>query len=248
MSMKLSYMTECPESATIYKSACYSAFAMVLLPYLLSWITIDLPTDYSQRVWFDVAYHVLNFAAAAIIFFVFLRDYFLIVRINTKKILLTALIGAAIMIALGITMWFVGAFLGNGVLAEGMLPIIEIELFGMASALMIYQPVFGILIVAVLTPFTIGCLLYGGVFAPLANKWPGLAYVVFAVVLAIPRVIYALTFWYWFDEMILYLVQLPIHLIACSLYQRTDSIWTPIFALMAANTAMCIFLCVFYLI
>ena len=74
MSMKLSYMTECPESATIYKSACYSAFAMVLLPYLLSWITIDLPTDYSQRVWFDVAYHVLNFAAAAIIFFVFLRD------------------------------------------------------------------------------------------------------------------------------------------------------------------------------
>ena len=32
-----------------------------------------------------------------------------------------------------------------------------------------------------------------------------------------------------------YLVQLPVHLLACWAYQKTDNVWTPLFTLAATN-------------
>ena len=39
-----------------------------------------------------------------------------------------------------------------------------------------------------------------------------------------------------------YLVNLPIHLLACWSYQKTDNVWTPIFSLAATNLLLSIVL------
>jgi hypothetical protein len=55
----------------------------------------------------------------------------------------------------------------------------------------------------------------------------------------VPYIVNALTFWAWSEELILYLVHLPIHFIACRIYQKTDTVWAPIFTLMLANLISC---------
>lgn len=235
-----SIMTEYPEKPIMYKSISYSLFGFVLLPYLLSLLNIDFALEYSSMVWMDIAYHVLNFVAAAVVFAGYLRDAFLSVRIHTKQVIKTAAIGAVLMLVLALCITFVGVLLRNESMAFGALPITEIEMFGVAGAIVSQKPIIGTVVVALMAPFTISCLFYATVFAPVSGSRPKIAYVAIAAVLAVPRVVYALTFWSWTDELMLYLVQLPIHLIACRLYQKTDTVWTPIFALVMANGLMCL--------
>lgn len=239
MSKKVTYMSECPESNTIYLGASYGVFALGLLPYLLFWLTIDNNTNYSRMVWFDIGLHMLHFVVSVSIFFAFLRDSFLEVQIHTGKVLKAAGVGAVVMIVLALVITFAGVLLQNTFLAVGTLPLTELHMFGLPEAIIHEQPIVGTLTVAILTPFTISCLYYATVFAPLYNKWPVLSYVILAAVVALPRAVYALTFWNGTEELILYLIQLPVHLIACTLYRKTDTIWVPIFTLMGANAVMC---------
>ena len=62
-----------------------------------------------------------------------------------------------------------------------------------------------------------------------------------ALVLALPRLANALTFWVPEEEMILYFAQLPIHMLACWAYQKTDNIWTPIVLHAVVNLFGCLF-------
>ncbi len=233
-------MTEYPEKPLMYKSVSYSLFGFALLPYVMTLLNLDFAVDYSQLVWMDIVYHVINFGAAAILFAGYLRDGFLNVQIHTRQIIKSAAIGALIMLALTLCMAFVGLLLQNDFLAFGVLPIMEVEMFGTSGTMVLEKPVIGTVIVTLMAPFTISCLFYATVFASVSSERPKLAYVAMAAVLAVPRIVYALTFWSWVDELMLYLVQLPIHMVACRLYQKTDTVWTPIFALMAVNGIMCL--------
>lgn len=240
MNKKVTYMSECPESGTIFAGVSYGTFALGLLPYLLFWLTIDDHADYSRMVWFDIGFHILNFVVTICIFFRFWRDSFLEVQIHTGKVLKAAGVSALIMVVLALVVMFVGVLAQNTLLLAGVLPLTELHLYGLSTAVTYEQPIVGTLVVAILTPFTISCLYYGAVFAPLYNKWPVLSHVILAAVVALPRAVYALTFWNWAEELTLYLIQLPVHMIACTLYRKLDTIWAPIFALIGANAVMCI--------
>lgn len=58
-----------------------------------------------------------------------------------------------------------------------------------------------------------------------------------AIILAVPRAMNALTFWPLDQEVLLYLAQLPLHMIACYAYQKADTVWAPIAVHTAANLA-----------
>ena len=92
-------------------------------------------------------------------------------------------------------------------------------------------------------------LFYATAFAPLcvAGHRFG-AYIGVAALTALPRLITASTFWGGWKEGLLYLTQLPIHLIACWTYQKTDSVWAPIFTLAIGNAFACVTLFVLHYI
>ena len=66
-------------------------------------------------------------------------------------------------------------------------------------------------------------------------KKPWLAYLCIAVITLIPPVVDIL----WRGEATLvlsvYLIRLPIHLLACWSYQKTDNVWTPLVSLVITN-------------
>lgn len=240
MKSSLSTMTEYPEKQVSFGSISYSILAFAVLPNLFFWLNIDFSAEYSTLVWFDIAFHGINFVAALIIFFGFLRDSFWTVRTDIKNILKHAAIGAACMLAV----WFVcnlaGTLLNNMAIAIGTLPVAEGEAYGYTVSILLQEPLFGLPLLVFMAPITVGCLFYATVFAPIAYQKNWLAYVVMAAVLILPKVANAMVFWNWGEEMTLYLIQLPIHLIACRIYQKTDTVWTPIFALAMANGVLCI--------
>ena len=98
-----------------------------------------------------------------------------------------------------------------------------------------FEPIFGAITVSAFTPISVCALFYCFGFAPVCYKKPWLAYLCIAVITLIPPVIDIL----WRDqpELVLsgYLVQLPIHLLMCWSYQKTDNVWTPLVSLAAVN-------------
>ena len=124
-----------------------------------------------------------------------------------------------------------------GLAAFGTLPVAEVELFVLSSEIIRQVPLFGILCMTILTPVSISCLFYATAFAPAACNRPWLGYLLVAVILAFPRVCNAVTYWNPTEELQLYLIQLPLHLLACWAYQKADTVWGPIICLSITNLA-----------
>ena len=97
------------------------------------------------------------------------------------------------------------------------------------------EPLLGPITLSVFAPMSICALFYCFGFAPVCYHKPWLAYLCIAVITLIPPVINIL--WRGEADLVLsgYLVQLPIHLLMCWSYQKTDNVWTPLVSLMAVN-------------
>jgi len=98
-----------------------------------------------------------------------------------------------------------------------------------------FSPLIGLTCMVLLVPIAISCMYYAPCFAPICANRPWLAYLLMALYLLLPRLINAFSFWYLVEEIPLYLVQLPIHMIACWSYQKADTIWAPICSLAIVN-------------
>ena len=94
----------------------------------------------------EIAYHVINFAAAVWIYREYLADAFLNVQINVKGFLkavgtcVTLMVMLAwgmfrLFVSLGIEQLYVAAF--------GILPLAEVELFTLSSELVVLKPLLG---------------------------------------------------------------------------------------------------------
>lgn len=242
-----SFMTDCPEKESIYASVSYCTFSFALIPYFLSLFGIGFDLNSSWQLWIDFGYHILNFLVAVCLFRGHLGYSFLNVSMDPKKFLKITLPGAFLMLAVGVLAFIAGVLLNNVLLSQCALPITEMDLFSLSSVLVTEKPILGTVCMVLLTPFTTSLLYYATGFAPVCNNRPWLAYLVTAVFLAIPRIINAVTFWIPSEQFMLYLVQLPIHLIACRLYQKSDTVWAPILAHMLVNLVVCILLLLFIL-
>ena len=91
----------------------------------------------------------------------------------------------------------------------------------------------------VFSPVAVSCLFYATAFAPVGCRRPWLAYPVVALLIAFPRICNGMTCWNPTEELVLYLAQLPMHLLACWSYQKTDTVWAPIAVHAAANLIAC---------
>ena len=115
------------------------------------------------------------------------------------------------------------------------LPVVEMSVSHTPLFLIELQPIIGAITLTVFAPISICALFYCFGFAPVCCRKPWLAYLCIAIITLIPPIIDIL--WRGGAEFVLsgYLVQLPIHLLLCWSYQKTDNVWTPLISLMVIN-------------
>ena len=199
-------------------------------------------------IWLEIVYHVANGFLLLLVIGSYLKDeWFMVttdVRFYFNHVMITVgLIAAAEFALLGAL--YLGGF--NIIDALECLPITEMPVSHTPLATIGVQPIIGTLVLSVFSPISICGLFYCLGFAPICYKKPWLAYLCIAVITLIPPIVDIL----WRDDDIWavfhYLMSLPVHLLACWSYQKTDNPWTPLLSVATANLLISVFLILFYI-
>ena len=216
-------------------------WVFVLFPMFMPFVGLGIWEQAEISSWLEIVYHVSNGVALFLLMRSYLSEDWFMVSTDKgyylKHIALTfGLMMGTELLLLG-TLWFCGFDIGYVI---DFLPIVEMSVSHSPLALLFYNPIFGTIALSIFVPISICTLFYCLGFAPVCYRKPWLAYVCIAVITLIPFVIDIL----WRGEegfgLRGYIVQLPIHLLACWSYQKTDNVWTPIITLAIANLFMSI--------
>lgn len=222
-------MQERPEVPRIFIGLIYGILAFFSLPFIMLILLQGSFEDDAVVSGIEIAYHVINGAAALYIMWEYIKDCFLYAAVGWRDVWKTVGIGAGIMLLVANLEACLLGLESNAIWASyGIVPLTEVELFLMPSFVVQLNPVLGTICMSVAVPFAISALFYAVVFAPICCKKPWLAYLVMAVYLFFPRFCNGFTYWDMGTEIMMYFVQLPLHMIACWTYQKTDTIWAPI--------------------
>lgn len=206
------------------------------VPHVYAFLGLGLWEQWEISVWLEIGYHVANGIFMLFLMLSYLKgDWFMVttdIRYYLKHIALTVgLIFAAEFVLLG-TLFLCGFDITYMLEC---LPVTEMSVSHTPLFTIQLQPVFGTIAMSVFAPISICVLFYCFGFAPVCYKKPWLAYLCTAVITLIPPVIDIL--WRGEAAFVLggYFVQLPIHLLACWSYQKTDNVWTPLVSLAITN-------------
>lgn len=222
----------------------YCIFGLVLLPGAMPYIADGFYDNDLVLSWLELIYHVINSIVLILILRDALKDAFLDLRFSIKSTLLTVLIAVAPML---VWIWVapdvVMNFSGNGyfsLISLDVFPVSPPSSMMTPGFLVTSNPLFGTLIMTLLVPFSVCGLYYATAFAPACCKKSWLGYLCVTVALLL-----AVLFdnrWQWNPEvMSQFLMILPVHLLACWTYQKTDNIWSPIMTLGIFNLAASLF-------
>jgi hypothetical protein len=235
-----------PEKSQIFALIPCWFWVFVLVPMFMPFLGLGIWEQAEISVWLEISYHVVNGCAMSVIMRSYLKDEWFMVTTNVrhylKHVLLTVgLIVGAEFLLLG-TLFYCG-FNINDMLEW--LPVTEMSVSHTPLAAIEFAPIFGAIALSVFAPISICALFYCLGFAPICNKKPWLAYLCIGIITLIPPIIDIL--WRGDAALVLsgYLVQLPIHLLACWSYQKTDNVWTPMVSLAITNLLASILLPIF---
>lgn len=238
-------MLDAPEGHAVGSSVLYWLIAFLVLPFMFSLGTIKTRGQ-EFEIWMDIGYHVVNFVCMFGLFFRYLRDSFYMLRANLKLVLGISAIGTILIIVIKLFCCIAAAISGNMSAihaAFGTLLTTENDVLFYATAVLEKQPLWGTLCLGILAPVTVSCMLYATVFAPICTSRPWLAYLITAVILLLQRLAMTLSLFPLQEELAIFAVQLPVHMLACWTYQRTDTVWTPILIHVAVNLVMALLFC-----
>lgn len=227
-------MYDRPENGPVAASAIYWIICYFMIPFVTQVLSWAFSSDLSAVIGVDLVTYVVNFLCILGLFRPYLADSFLNVQINTAGFVKTVLIASVLILVVEFGLLHTGMYWGWDHTFSAY-PMSETSVVASAGAVVLANPLWGTLCMTVLTPVTVSCMFYGTVFAPIAANRPVLAYVVTAVLMVLPRLLSA----WWlhggaYDWMV-YLMQMPVHMIACWSYQKTNTIWAPIFSLSVTN-------------
>lgn len=223
-------MYDRPDKWMPVPAMAYWIFAFLILPTWLPLIADGLFNDLVGASWVDIALHIIN----ALVVFAMYRSYavesFLNVQLDTKKFFIA--VGGASLIAVCLSVWMY--FFSVGEVWDAY-PINELTLLITPGLLVDTMPLFGTLCHVLITPIVVVGLFYVPVFAPMCCRRTWLGYLMVSLALLVPVISDIL----YRDTMELlsgmYLLQLPIHLLACWSYQKADSVWAPLATLSIFN-------------
>lgn len=227
-------MFDRPETSSIIASAVYWTVCYIGIPFITTVMLIGSYSDGGMVAAFDIGYFVLNFFVMAGCFGVYMKDSFMTVQINPGKFGKVVLICGILAGAYAVITMAIGW--GFGLMGMvSYFPVTETSVLTVPAYMVMRHPVAGMLTAVLLCPITVSCMFYATVFAPACvniGKW---AYLIMALLLALPRIFNIWWLGYLDHEIMTYLVQLPIHMLACWTYQKTDTVWAPIATLSLGN-------------
>ena len=230
-------MTNCLNGGFIFCILAYWVLAFVLFPFLLPVLAYGSWDDMRIVPWFEFAYHLINGLVLAQILKEALSDGILEIQIVKKNFFGTvfAAFGAMILYVLAVAQPLC-YFLDIPYLVD-VFPISEMGIAVTPGLMVMHIPVPAILCLSLATPFALAGMFYATGFAPVCCRIKWLGYLTVAVLLLLPAGFDIL--WRGDAHFVLleYALQLPVHLIACWSYQKTDNIWTPIGSLALFNLA-----------
>ena len=229
-------MSSKPEKIQIFALIPCWLWVFVLLPMFMPFLGLDLWEQWEISVWLEIGYHVANGILMLVVICGYLKEeWFMVttaVRYYLKHIALTVGLIAVTELVWLYTLTF---FVLNTLDKLENLPIVEMAVSHTPLFTVDLRPIFGTVVMSLFVPISICTLFYCFGFAPVCYKKPWLAYLCVAVITLIPPVIDIL----WRGDaafvLIGYLVRLPIHLLACWSYQKTDNVWTPLISLAITN-------------
>ena len=225
-------MNEVLRKGWIFCIFVYMLFGLGLFPNLMPLVACGLWDNLQVTAWVELIYHFINFLVLTAILKEHLSETFFTVQMDFWIILRTVLIALGWMLLWVIILWGISVKRFGQMILLGYWPVCEMSV-AMSPGLFVEEmPVLGTLCMAFLMPFTVTGLFYASSFAPVSYRYPRLAYLVVAVVRLIPMLLFDI---YWRGQadyvLITYVLDLPIHWLACWSYQKTDCVWTPVFSL-----------------
>jgi len=235
-------LSDHPETSHIIGALTYTVLTFFMMPFFLRLLLIDSENNSEIVSIIELVFHGLNFFVAVCTFREYLSDTFDDLRYDWKRLMKTVSLSSGLIFLLAVVLYLVFASSGGSLwlVGYGALPVTEVDLFMLSGDVVTCRPIVGTLCIGLLAPVTVCCLFYASVFSPICTRRPVLAYIVMAAFAAFPRYCNAATFWIPAEQWILYFTQLPVHLIACWSYHKTDSIWAPILTLWIVNLLSCV--------
>ena len=251
MENKLPQFLDCPEKQIVITSLIYSFVCFFSFPFLLLLTSIGLHEDLSALSWIEIVFHVFNFLVVIKLFREYLTDSLIALQVNREQVISAAAIVAGGLLAMAVIWYGIYFLTGNDlfyIAAYGTIPISEMDILTLSSFMVIGKPFLGTVCMVVLVPVITGCLYYAVGFCGTYNIRPWLGYLTVALLIAFPRICNGVTYWDPQEQLVLYLAQLPVHLLSCWAYQKTDTVWTPIIAHMITNLIGCLVIIFLYAI
>ena len=225
-----------PEKIQVFALIPGWIWVFILFPMFMPFVGLGIWQQKTMSVWIEIVYHVANGLLPFFLISSYLKeDWFMVTtafRYYLKHIVLTVGLVVVAEAALLGGLYFSGFDI---VYMLESLPVAEMSVSHTPLSLIWLEPLLGPITLSVFAPMSICALFYCFGFAPVCYHKPWLAYLCIAVITLIPPVINIL--WRGEADLVLsgYLVQLPIHLLMCWSYQKTDNVWTPLVSLMAVN-------------
>ena len=223
-------MNDEPAKGMHFALFAYWFIGFELIPTFIPLIGHHYWDDLSVISWFEIAYHVLNGLVILGMLKEYLMDSFLNVQLEPRRFLKIVGLSALVMLVLA-----AGVHYFIGPIAVDFYPITE-RIVAITSGYMVAQlPIFGTICYSLFSPLAVVGLFYVSAFAPVCRRNRWLGYIVVSVFMAIPFVLEIL--WRGNGEYVglTYLLQLPMHWIACWTYQKADTVWAPIVTLAVFN-------------
>lgn len=221
-------------------------WVFILLPMYMPFLGLGLWEQVEMSVWLEIGYHVTNGLLMLWIMFSYLKEEWFMVTTAFRFYVRHALVTVGLAVAAELALLGVLKVFGFDIteMLES-LPVVEMAVNQTPRLLISVKPILGAIVLSVFSPISICALYYCFAFAPVCYKKPWLAYLCIAVVTLIPPVIDIL--WRGEANRVLssYLVQLPVHLLMCWSYQKTDNVWTPLISLAAVNLIISVAMSVF---
>lgn len=226
-----------PETSQILCLFFLGGWVFVAIPVFMPFLADGFWDNLSVSVWFEIIYHVVNAVLVLLFIFRYLKDEWFALTVEVghylKHAALTAGLILGTVLTLLVTLYACGV---NVVYLLEALPVSELAVVHTSQSVLYWEPVFGTIVMTVFAPITVCGLYYCLCFAPIGNNKPWLAYLAIPVITLLPALVDIL--WRWEDMWLTlgaYLVALPVHLLACWSYQKTNNVWTPLLSLAMVN-------------
>ena len=229
---------DAPPFSHVLCSAICSILCFFTLPFILWRISDGFYDTPAVLSWFEIGFHLLIFLLVFFLFREYLSDSLLNMQLNRSEFAKTVAYSAAGMMIIALGWYLLYRYTGIDQLylaAFGTAPLTELDVLLLSGDAVVANPIFSTACVVLITPVITSGLYYGAGFSYFYNIRPWLGYLTVCLAVAFPRFCCGSTWWVPEQQVMLYIAQLPMHLICCQAYQKTDTIWAPIAAQMALN-------------